>query len=285
MNPSFYHCTILRYRPSYLLGEVANIGVLFWFLDEGKFVFVYPPRLERLQHLYFETNLQTIRRYLKAFEQQANRLTKDLDLLAHHFDPNILSEYFLVEDANSFFFSEWKKGITAGDTIDVIVQRDSQKYLHYYYKGAATAPHDEVFLRNQFRQALSVAAPEKRAFFKEKQLIIAKRVQHEFPYAWQNGTLNVVAPLSFDLQEAQSIQAKATRWFGLFYHLQETAEAQNLKFDVLLAAPSNKNLLPCYDDALGILQDINGLDGRLSFHNEESISEYVAYAADNVITF
>ena len=109
-------------------------------------------------------------------------------------------------------------------------------------------------------------------------------MKYEAPYAWQNGTLNIVTPLSFDLREAQSIQNKAVKWFGLLYHLREAAEIQNLKFDLLVAQPTDARLTNAYEDALGIVQDISDLQHRLCVWHETEIDNYARYALNNAVT-
>ena len=41
MNKKFQYC-VLKYRPSYLLDERVNVGLLFIFLEEQTIRFIYP---------------------------------------------------------------------------------------------------------------------------------------------------------------------------------------------------------------------------------------------------
>ena len=141
MEPSFYHFAVLRYRPSYLLGEVVNIGVLFWFLEEGKFVFVAPTHLERLKSLYIAANLVNIRLGLKHFDLQAKILSSQKSEISRHiFDEKVLTEHFLLKDANAFTFSDWKKGDMNGKTSNELVEYHQKQYLYHYYKNHQTTP-------------------------------------------------------------------------------------------------------------------------------------------------
>jgi Protein of unknown function (DUF3037) len=282
MTPSFYHCATLRYRPSYLLGEMVNIGVLFWFIDSGKFVFVSPPRLDRLKHLYFDADISNIRRYLTAFEGYAEYLSNNLNKPV--FDANLLSDYFLIEDGNTFTFSEWRKGVINDGTIADIVAEDSKKFLLYYNNKQNVTPRNEAFLKNKIKKALSVA-PEKKAYFKPKTIETA-HIKQEFPFSWQNGTMNVVAPLSFDLKAQRNIQDKAIQYTGLFHHLKGIIADENLKFDLIIARPSNTKLFADYDKALDILQILKQstpvFETRLSFFEENEIEKYAANALEKV---
>lgn len=97
---------VLKYRPSYLLDERINLGLLFNFPEEEKLIFLAPENLERVAQFYPDANLSFLKRYLDGFKAKANELsvqnlTKNHQKLIHNFIPI---------DANSFFFSESKNG-------------------------------------------------------------------------------------------------------------------------------------------------------------------------------
>ena len=280
MNAPFHFVT-LHYRPSFKLGEVLTIGVLLWFEASQELVFVYPNQLERLKSLYFDVNLNSIKASLKAFERQALKLNDSHKAFLSHFDKNILADYFLVPDGNSFFFGEWGFGITNGRKIDNIVAYYKEAYLKYYFPKPNTDPRDEIYLKRQFQQAIN-AQIISRELVQEKYLVSGNRnVSHDFPYAWKNGTLNLITPISFDLEKAQSIQSKAARWFGLFSFLDKENKDGRLNFDILLAEPTNKDLVADYHDAKDILTDIPNLKYR--FIEENEIEEYAKYVSKNAI--
>lgn len=280
MNAPFHFVT-LHYRPSFKLGEVLTIGVLLWFEESQELVFVYPNQLERLKNLYFDVNLNNIKASLKAFERQALKLNHSHKAFLSHFDKNILADYFLVPDGNSFFFGDWGFGMTNDNNIKEITAYYKESYLKYYFPKPNTDPRDETYLKRQFQQAINAQTIPKQ-FVKEKYPVSGNRnISHEFPYAWQNGTLNLVTPISFDLEKPQSIQSKAARWFGLFSFLDKENKDGVLNFDILLAEPTNKELLPIYEDAKAILTDIPSLKYR--FWEENQIEEYAKYVSENAI--
>ena len=77
-----------------------------------------------------------------------------------------------------------------------------------------------------------------------------------FDYAWQNGTLNLVKPISFDLKESKSIADKAYKNLGQFIDLENNAKNKNLRFDFILGKPSSKFLFKEYDHAVKLLEKI-----------------------------
>ena len=80
--------------------------------------------------------------------------------------------------------------------------------------------------------------------------------EFKFDIAWQNGTLNLVKPIGFDLKEGIGIANKAHKNFGQFYDLQSEAEKNNLCYDLILGKPTNRNLFKDYDHAVKLLQNI-----------------------------
>jgi len=100
--------SVLRYRPSYLLEEQVNIGLLFLFLDDNKISFIYPKKLRRLTQFYPNTNLKNLKRYLHLFEQKGNKL--DVPLIGDNFN-HFIEANFLAKDASNLYFSPVKSGL------------------------------------------------------------------------------------------------------------------------------------------------------------------------------
>lgn len=97
---------VLKYRPSYLLDERINLGLLFSFPAEEKLIFLAPENLERVIQFYPDANLSFLKRYLDGFKAKANQLSTQ-NLFKNHQE---LVQNFIPIDANSFFFSESKNG-------------------------------------------------------------------------------------------------------------------------------------------------------------------------------
>jgi Protein of unknown function (DUF3037) len=127
-----FHYTVLKYRPNYLLDEQINIGLLFVFPSEKSAKFLFPTNLSRLKTLFPKANIGFIRQYLDAFQWKANSLKSnfrkiEIDQwlsskekpLEEYINPHdlddkslnkILADNFVVPDATSFYFSDWKSG-------------------------------------------------------------------------------------------------------------------------------------------------------------------------------
>ncbi len=154
MNSKKFQYYVLKYRPSLLLDERVNIGLLFVFEDDSlQFRFVYPKNLQRLSNLYKNVNLDHIASYLNIFEQNAIKLSGQVVLLSkidsthkHLKDffikevydnkilisdvSKIIANEFLLPDSNSLFFTKSSYG--EYDNIEGIVKYYRKRYFETY---------------------------------------------------------------------------------------------------------------------------------------------------------
>jgi hypothetical protein len=104
--------------------------------------------------------------------------------------------------------------------------------------------HDDNYLARTFKRALFKNSEEAEKLFQQKK--IKEKVEIKvgdtvlnFEYGWQNGTYNLIKPVSFDLKRADSIQKKAFQHYGQSDLLLEEAKA-NYRVDYLVARPIEK---------------------------------------------
>jgi squalene cyclase len=121
--------SLLKYRPSYLLDEQVNVGVLFLFIEDNKATFHFPKNLERLSALYPDVSEIDILFSLLEFEEKANKLTQNNTLKAVNLN-TLIEKEFLIADANCFFFSDFKTGIY--ESSEKIVSHFTSKYFAVY---------------------------------------------------------------------------------------------------------------------------------------------------------
>ena len=74
----------------------------------------------------------------------------------------------------------------------------------------------------------------------------------QFKHAFRNGVWHCYEALSFDLADADGIKRKARQWTGHLMAVQDAAEAFKPYF--VVGAPSDRKLMPAYEDALAILR-------------------------------
>jgi hypothetical protein len=250
MNKIFKY-SLLKYRPSYVLDEQVNIGILFIFLDDNKVHFTFPKSLARLSALYPQVDLYDTKRYLNAFQSRAYKLS-DKNVFVNATSENIIKEEFLIADANSFFFSDFKIGVY--DSIETIIQHFSNQYFAYYGDAPEIGRKDDDYLVRKFTEG--VKSKGKLPLFKRDVPLSNGRVTANFDICWQNGTTNYVKALSFDLVKADSIQRKAVQWFGEIVQLNLENNLGNKKFYFWVAEPSNKLLYKPFEKAINILESI-----------------------------
>lgn len=249
MNNIFKYC-ILKYRPSYLLDERLNIALLFYFEEGNELLFIHPSRLARLSQLHPETEPLRIKKYLKNFDRKTKKLSKNLE--NQSFSPKFLAEHYLVPDANSFFFSNIKIGKYTSRK--QIIQYYSDLYLGVY-KTEITTKHNEQYLIKKIN--LSILEYARSSFF-ERDITIKNKIKGtKFDFGWQNGQLNLIKPISFDLSSKDTIQRKSFRWYGELSQLSTIAIQDNLNFDIIVAPPQKSKLQNSYKEALSILNTLN----------------------------
>lgn len=278
-----FQYSVLKYRPSYLLDERVNVGLLFHFVGDQRLVFVHPSSLKRISQSFPQlANLRDIRRYLEAFAKQADKLTKNgLEESAKLED--IIGRSFLVNDANSFFFSEVKFGFY--ESLQETLNYYTNQYFHSYENDALRPTHNDAFVRSRFETLLKEAARSKdiqASLFRKGISLDNKIGKTEFDYGWQNGTANLVKTLGFDLSDNSYIQEKAFRWYGTVTHLKEFALEKDLRFDFLVAPPTNRELFEAYDHAIEVLESI---EANKKIVAEKGIRAYVEEAVETARVF
>jgi Protein of unknown function (DUF3037) len=278
-----FQYSVLKYRPSYLLDERVNVGLLFHFVGDQRLVFVHPSSLKRISQSFPQlAKLSDIRRYLEAFARQAGKLTKNGFEASAKLE-DIIGRGFLVNDANSFFFSEVKFGFyeSLQETLDYY----TNQYFHFYENDSLRPAHNDAFVRSRFENLLKEAAHSKgiKANLFQKGVTLDNKIgKTEFDYGWQNGTSNLVKTLGFDLSDDGYIQEKAFRWFGTVTHLKEFAREKDLRFDFLVAPPANRGLFEAYDHALEVLSSI---EANKKIVEEKGIRDYVEDAVETARAF
>ncbi len=252
MNKIFKY-SLLKYRPSSVLDEQVNIGILFIFLEDNKVLFSFPKSLARLSALYPDIDLQDTKRYLSAIQSKAHKLS-DKDLILKTTAENFIEKEFFLADANSFFFSDFKVGVYETEGIEKIINHFTNQYFSYYNDPSIFDRKDDDYLVRKFTEGIK--ATGKLPMFQKNVALSNGRVTANFDIRWQNGTTNYAKALSFDLVKSDSIQRKAVQWFGEMVQLGIDNNLDNKRFDFWVAEPSNKQLFKQFDKALDILNSI-----------------------------
>ncbi|MEN0051390.1 MAG: DUF3037 domain-containing protein [Bacteroidota bacterium] len=280
MNPYFEY-SVLKYRPSYLLDERVNIGLLFRFetaAQQDRFVFSYPSRLRRISQFFpslGNDNLNHIRAYLRTFTQIANEID---DKESSDFK-QIISDAFIVDDANSFFFSDIKKGFY--DSIEETKTYYEQLYFKFYDLSPSKKTKDAI-VKAYFERSLRqlVSEDDVRLTYFEPSIHIENKIAaSKFEYRWQNGSTNLIKTLGLELADKQDIQDKAFKWVVAINYIHQIEQYQDYQFDLLIGRPKSPSLFKAYDNALAIFEDLK-VPKRII--EEEGIGQYAQEALETV---
>jgi hypothetical protein len=255
MTKHTFQYSLLRYRHSYFLGEEVNVGILLYFPDKERVDFLYPNYLERISNLYPDFTIHSLRKYLKAFGKQAQKVTEQLSGSSNLFNgPNfqaIIEDFFLTKDATALFFSDSREG-TYEDVYQTLTYYKEQ-YLSVYEKPAKRDHKDEGYIRNKITEGLRALNIINSKKVKRNYTLETPYLSQTFDYAWENGRTNLITPIGFDLKREESIESKGCTWRGRLDTLQAKAFEENLRFDLIVSQPTDRSLFKTYDNVLKIL--------------------------------
>ena len=256
---SVYYYSLLQYRYAQSLGEVLNIGVLLLFPEQRQAIFLHPGRLGRIRKLYPKFAEKTIRAYFRSIASRTRQLSKQPEIFVRYEDHprQLIDNELLVRDSSALQFSDLKTGVLYTDNLQAVSEQYYKLYLSFYDEDEQIVRHDESYLlkeyqkrlRQRLRGSLSRESFDRSVTVKPEGTTFA----YQFPFSWQNGSYNLVKPVSFDLKLEQSITDKATLNVGQFTVLSPYAEQNNARFDVLVARPKDRKLHKSYEQAVQLL--------------------------------
>lgn len=283
MNENLYKYSLLQYKHSALLNESLNIGVLIYFQNKNSFVFKYSKKLSRVKNVYSNVSDKIIKHYLKQINSKINKfneLSNDVffkEEISSSFE-TFISNHLLPKDGSSLQFSkpinsfQYEKG--NNDIIDYLVN------LFLFEESEPISSKDYVLVKSFYsniKRELNHIDPK---YFKKDFKVKNKTgVEFNFNYAWKNGSLNLVKPLNFDLNDSKYISDKAHKNYGLVVDLQDSAEKEDFRYDFLVGRPTNKRLFKEYDHSIALLEKLP----RINIIEENEIEKYSFDAIDTLL--
>ena len=261
-----YSYCVLKYVHDPVAGEALNVGV-----------FVFDAHAQRVS---WRTDRHTKRFYnaFANFDRRQHRwaLTRFDDLVKR-----LESEF---ESGQGSLFSDSEKALSAFALAQGLWPDRGTQYTvgRGGVGGAKIEPGetesdvlervaDSLFDRYVLRQRPSAGSGESRSDgevwneFKKKleheelwraltpETVDAGGFAYKFEWTHQNGKLNIVQPLSFDLHDAESIRDKASKWFGYCHQLGTTGRVGEMV--LVLGAPKVRSNEGAYKNALKMIGD------------------------------
>lgn len=281
MNATTFTYYVLRYTHSQLWEERINVGLLFWFPEQQRWVFRSNLPIPALQRLY-PGSLRWLRGCAKAIDDAVKaHLANPLEVARLAGEPDrFVFRQLLPVDGSALQFDEGRVATSLLSEPELIA--DQYEVLCFGDRIAAsiqTRLHDEEHLRRTFRQQLASLNEKALDLLRAQVPLRAALTEVRFDYAWQNGKLNLVKPISFDLKEASAIQHKAVLNYGQFELLGDYAKQHRLQFDLLISQPINPELRGAYRNALQVLQKVKAPKRIIP---EDELTDYVVEAASSI---
>ena len=274
--------SVLQYIPSQVLNERVNVGIVLFFAERGEVRFIYPKYLARLKSLFHKVQEKKIRLYLDQTEKRVRALNKQDILFVVDFRNTddlvkFLDSEILKADDSALQFTKIYESLLYSSDYEKIVADLQLEYFSEYNQKATVSHITEIDLRRLFERDLKVKSPNIINRFQKDFRVSTENNEFVFDYAWQNGTLNLVKPVSFDLLDAKKIQEKSILLYGNLNLLSDLSKTANYKFDLIVAKPQSRSVFRNFDSALktidkaDVLQEII-LSSEISGYTQRAVT-------------
>lgn len=249
---NFFTYSVLQYKHSLALGEILNVGILFYFPQENELEFVeggahrvkaiYPDFDNSLFNGFQKSILNNIKNRVELFKESPN-LT-DFSKYIH--------KYILAQDAAGFVFGESVAVRNVFGSKEKAIDEYSKLLLPgINIEKPTVTRHNESFIIKQFNGYLLGKDKTISEKILRNETIKLKSTTVKFDYVLNN---NYIKPLSFDLTDIPAIQNKSAIIHSQLIQLNEFAKSKKARFDLLIAKPQDLNLEREYNNALDLIE-------------------------------
>ena len=266
-----YSFSVIRYVHDVVGGEFVNVGLALYAPDENYIDAICTTKYGRLSKLFVEVDgaqFRSLMNFLMIHVDVARRKLEDeLQFDRKPRDVLEILHKIVPKDDSSLQFSTSGGGLSTNPakTLEELYER----YVERYAEKPKHAARDDQEVWKVFKRPLEERRVSK---YLRPHLIVADDYEYEFDHVWKNNQWWVLEPISFDLENADSIKEKAARWLGRAFALQSAKEEFTLF--MLLGKPMREELMAAYTKAENLLHRI---PGAKEFIREE---EAEAFAAD-----
>jgi hypothetical protein len=247
-----YSFVVLRYVHDVMTGEFVNIGVALYAPDAKYLGGLCNTRYGRLTSLFGKGEVdgeyfRGLMRYIEGrFDELGDKLRNELPLNGVPSDVTEIAKTILPPDDSSLQWSEPGGGQTDDPrkTLEDLFARLVERYENRQQRQS----RDDGEVWRVFKREFETQHVINRLRPKR---ITAPDDDYEFEHAWKNQRWRMYEPISFDLQEAESITAKANRWLGRAINLNDSPE--KFVLHLLLGEPRLEKMRSAYTKAENIL--------------------------------
>lgn len=270
----YFKYSVLQYKHSLALGEILNVGILFYFPDVGSFEFVNGDG-SRVKSVYPDFDNSLFNGYIKTIQ---TKVKKKIDLFRQspsnaEFE-DFIKKYILAEDAAGLIFRE----PVQVKNVFLDNKQAVEAYSQLLLPGIIIAKpvitrHNEYYILKEFNGYITQKDKEIESKLVKNELVDAGNFKVKFDLSWVNQTKNYIKPISFDLNDETTIANKSFQYSGLINALDTTNPQRKLRFDFLISAPIEPNLQRPFQNALDILDSARGNKKLIVEEEWESYSE------------
>ncbi len=272
--------SILQYNHSLLLGEVVNIGVLFYFPQEKTIKFVYN-KPQRPKSIYPNFDSTTFNRYIRVIESRVKQFKNDLHSeisLLKGFN-EFINNHILKEDATALQFTPAQQIINTFDSSQEAIHAYSNLFLPMVLTTKPAEKESDKHIVKGF-ESLIRKSPVAWAKFEKKPKLKHNDIELVFDLSWKNGSTNLIKALSFDLTDKFQIQRKTAEYCSYLGWFKNYSLLHNTRFDLLISQPKNKQLFQAYNKAQEMLTETQA---PLKLITPAELKRYSEYAIEELI--
>lgn len=276
--------SILQYKHSPVLREAINVGILFFFPEESTKVRFHFTDATRIRPIYKDFDVRYFHAVLKIIQANIEKYADNIyatSIQASNFR-KFINDFVLKEDDSALQFSDIQFAINSFSSTEKAVEAYTHLLLPLSEKkDQEVIKRDERVILKKFRTRLLSIKPELEGHLKKDVEITTEDVSLKFEFAWKNGSLNLVQPLSFDLQDKHAIQKKTAEFCSYLNWLGNLTQTKNYRIDLLLSEPHHHELQDAYQKSLKLLEK-SGSNKKLVTFDE--IDNYADSAADYLLS-
>ncbi|MCC5943706.1 MAG: DUF3037 domain-containing protein [Bernardetiaceae bacterium] len=236
-----YQFQILHYRHDFSTQEFVNVGLVIYSVSEGLLKVQILNKYSRISNFFVGADGKYLKEKFKEIEQAIKLVAVELqrpDLFENTSATKSLAtitENILPQDDGSFYFSEVHTRLDV--SIETALGDIFDRYVHKHFSESSSSSTDEQVWKDIYK-----AYFDKYDFSSKLATHVVQTPDDEFEFAraWKNGIWNIYEPISFKLQDTQSIKNKVYKWAGKISELSHTSEELSLNF--LSAMPDKGDL-------------------------------------------
>lgn len=245
-----YKYAVLRYVHDFPTGEFVNVGVVVRADDSGAVLWRVNERFGRISRFFQDFDgtayRQMVRQLLKrARDVQAQVAQRDL----LNEGPSSFDDVLRLLSSPENICFQWSSVFTGlAENLDNRLANLYAEYVTANEESAGRTRRDENEISRSIEQALVRSGLHNRVSHGVK--IATSHYSYEFSLGWQNGTQQVLEPISLDYLSPTDIVEKANTWSGRLYNLSKSAD---FRMTGVVAPPSTDRARAAFEDALAIL--------------------------------